>query len=63
MALTYNIKEDIRYQQGYAEGLKSYRIEMIKEMLLDSDFTIEQIMRYTKSSKEFVEEIAKQIKK
>ena len=62
MALTYDIKTDIRYQQGYEEGINNYRIGMIKEMLSD-DLSIKQIMKYTKSSQELVEKMKAQTKK
>jgi hypothetical protein len=58
MALTYNIEEDLRYKQGEMKRA----IESITEMLKDG-LAYEKIAKYAKVSKEFVEEIAKQIKK
>ncbi len=58
MALTYNIEEDLRYKQGELKRA----VESITEMLKDG-LAYEKIAKYAKVSKEFVEEIAKQIKK
>ncbi len=66
MALTYNIEDDVRYKQGEEKGeLKGElkrAVESIMEMLKDG-LAYEKIAKYAKVSKEFVEEIAKQIKK
>jgi len=62
MALTYNIEDDVRYKQGEEKGELKRAVESIMEMLKDG-LAYEKIAKYAKVSKEFVEEIAKQIKK
>ena len=62
MAITYNIKEDVRYQQGKEEG----EIERATRTVLNMirlNFPIEQIMEAAEVSKEFIQKVAKQIKK
>ncbi len=62
MALTYNIKEDIRYQQGKEEGKEENARETILAML-NGGFTIDDIFRYVKVSREFIEQVIKEFKK
>ncbi len=65
MALTYDIEKDLRYQQGEAKGEAKGEIkratETILEMLKDN-FPVEKIAKYAKVSKEYVEEIAKELR-
>ena len=58
MPIPYNLEEDIRYQQG--QPLKE--VEIISELLKDG-ISIQKVAKYAKASKEFVTEIAKQLKK
>lgn len=58
MALTYNIEEDIRFKQGKEENAKETILEMLK-----GGFTINDIVKYVKVSREFIEQIAKDFKK
>ena len=62
MALTYNIKEDVRYQQGKEEE----RLERATKTVLNMirlNFPIEQIMEVAEVSKEFIQKVAKEFKK
>lgn len=62
MALTYNIEDDVRFQQGEEKGEKKGMITAVKRMLA-ANFSIQQVVDVLKVSKEFVEAIAKSIKK
>lgn len=62
MALTYNIEEDLRYKQGQEIGKGKEKIKIIIN-LIKLNLPTEQIMQAAEVSKEFVEEISKQIKK
>jgi transcription antitermination factor NusG len=58
MALTYNIEEDLRYKQGKEENAKETILEMLK-----GGFTINDIVKYVKVPREFIEQIANKLKK
>jgi len=58
MPITYNIEEDIRYQQGQEKAKKTIIIELLKDRI-----SIEKVARYAEVSKEFVMEIAKKLEK
>ncbi len=62
MALTYNLEEDVRYQQGQTLGERLKEKEIIIELLKDG-ISIEKVAKYAKVSKESVTEIAKQLKR
>ncbi len=62
MALIYNIKEDIRYQEGEEKGEIKKTTKTVLNMLR-LNFSIEQIMEVAEVSKEFVEKIKAQTKK
>jgi predicted transposase/invertase (TIGR01784 family) len=65
MALTYNIEEDLRYKQGQESGKEIGKEETAKETILamlKGGFTINEIVKYVKVSREFIEQIAKQFK-
>ena len=62
MALTYNVKEDLRYQQGKEEGSIENSIKTVSNMLR-LNFTIEQIMEAVEVSKEFIQKVKKDFKK
>lgn len=53
MPFTYDLKKDIRFQQGLEQG----QIETIKEMLKDK-FSVEQIAKYVKVTTDFVKNVA-----
>jgi predicted transposase/invertase (TIGR01784 family) len=67
MALTYDLKEDLRYQQGISEGIKEGKketiIETIEKMLKDKILSYQKIAQYFDVSVEFVQEIANKMKK
>jgi len=58
MPITYNIEEDIRYQQG-----QQAREKQIIMKLLKTGVSVEKIAEYIEVSKEFVMEIAKKLEK
>ena len=53
MALTYNIKKDVRYQQGREEGREEVTLNLLKSGLL----TNEQIAEVTGSSLKQIQQI------
>jgi hypothetical protein len=53
MALTYDLENDIRFQQGVEKGIETKTIKAIKKMLSDN-FTNEQIAKYLEVTVEFV---------
>ncbi len=66
MALTYNIEEDVRFKQGKEIGKEIGKEENAKETILEmlkGGFTINEIVKYVKVPREFIEQIAKQFKK
>ena len=70
MALTYNIEEDIRFQQGQESGKEIGKEigkeENAKETILEmlkGGFTINDIIKYVKVPREFIEQVVKQLKK
>ena len=66
MALTYDIKNDIRYKEGKEEGKEEGREEGIAtaiENLLSSNFSQKQVAQYLKVPLEMVEKVAKSLNK
>jgi predicted transposase YdaD len=75
MALTYDLKEDLRYQQGISEGIikgksegikegkKETMIEVVEKMLRSNILSIYKIAFYLELPIEFVQEIANKMKK
>ncbi len=59
MPFTYDIKNDIRYQQGREEGIE----KSIENLLLKTDFTTEQVAEILNTSLSLVKKIAKKLKK
>lgn len=61
----FNIKEDIRYQQGVAqginEGIEQEKMVLVKNLLLKTDFSIEKIADIAEVSISFVMEIRKSL--
>jgi predicted transposase/invertase (TIGR01784 family) len=61
MAIRYNIKKDIRYQQGMEEGVEKGRSEnktaFVKNLLKENVFTIEKIAELANVSTAFVQQI------
>jgi hypothetical protein len=62
MALTYDLENDIRFQQGVEKGIETKTIKAIKKMLSDN-FTNEQIAKYLEVTVEFVKKVADSLKK
>ena len=70
MALTYDIKNDIRYKEGKEEGKEEGReegreegIATAIENLLSSNFSQKQVAQYLKVPLEMVEKVAKSLNK
>jgi hypothetical protein len=71
MGLTYNITEDFLYKQGVEKGIekgveKGQKVrekEFIAEMLKDGTLTMEKIAALAKVSLDYVQQIAREIKK
>jgi predicted transposase YdaD len=59
MAIVYDKKTDVFYQEGFEEAKK----ELIVEMLKDGTLTIEKIASLAKVSVEYVRQVAKELKK
>lgn len=56
------IEEDIRFRQGQESGKEETAKETILEML-KGGFIVNDIVKYVKVPREFIEQIAKQFKK
>ncbi|PIY08849.1 MAG: hypothetical protein COZ18_10160 [Flexibacter sp. CG_4_10_14_3_um_filter_32_15] len=61
MALTYDIKNDIRYKEGKLEGKEEILFLSTKNMLLN-DFSYEQIITVFNVPAEVVQKVAKSMK-
>ncbi len=59
MPFTYDIKNDIHYQQGREEGIE----KSIENLLLKTDFTVEKIADISNASLELVKKIAKELER
>ena len=59
--MTYEMKMREAHDDGIEEGKEENRVETALEMLNDS-MSIDKIVKYTKLSKERIEELASQIK-
>ncbi len=58
MALTYDIRSDIRFKQGKQETLTNATKRMLK-----ANFSHDQIMNILEVSSDFIKEVAKSMKK
>jgi hypothetical protein len=57
MALTYNLKTDIRYKQGREEGITS----IVKNLLLKGKMGLQEIAEAAEVSLDFVKSIKMQL--
>ncbi len=62
MALTYDIKNDIRYKEGKEEGITEGIAIAIKRMLV-ANFSHQQIITVLNVPAEFVQKVADSLKK
>ena len=63
MPITYDIKTDIRYQQGIEKGAKKKEEAMILSLLQSGLLSDEQIAEVANTSLENIQEIKKQLKR
>ncbi|MBD0254591.1 MAG: hypothetical protein ICV83_02630 [Cytophagales bacterium] len=63
MGLLYDITKDYLYQEGLTKGKEEEKREFIARLLEDKAFSIEKIARLAKVDVDYVEAIAKEIKK
>jgi len=62
MALTYDIKNDIRYKEGKLEGKEETLFFNTKNMLLNN-FSREQIKKALNVTDDYIKKVASSIKK
>ncbi|MEY4904327.1 MAG: hypothetical protein RLZZ292_2142 [Bacteroidota bacterium] len=63
MALTFDIREDVVYQQGYSDAEVKKDTATVTNMLLNSNLTIAQIANFSGTTEEFVKKIKKNLTK
>jgi predicted HTH domain antitoxin len=63
MGLLYDITKDYLYQEGLTKGIEKGKKELIISLLEDKAFSIEKIARLAKVSADYVEAIAKELRK
>ena len=63
MALTFDIREDVVYQQGYSDAEVKKDTATVTNMLLNSSLTIAQIANFSGTTEEFVRKVKKSLAK
>jgi hypothetical protein len=61
MALTYNIEKDIRYNQGLEKGIANEKYAFVKNLLLHTRHSDEEIGKLVNTTGEFVSNVKKSI--
>jgi hypothetical protein len=63
MALVYDLKTDLRYQQGREEATKEFQKEMITKLLKKAVLSVQEIAELVQAPIDYVKEIAKSLDK
>jgi hypothetical protein len=63
MALTFDIREDVVYQQGLSDATEKAKMEIVTNMLQNSDLSVAQIANFTNTTEDFVKKIKKSLSK
>jgi hypothetical protein len=63
MALTFDIREDVVYQQGYSDAEVKKDTATVTNMLLNSSLSIAQIANFSGTTEEFVKKVKKSLAK
>ncbi|MBO9572072.1 MAG: hypothetical protein J7497_07665 [Chitinophagaceae bacterium] len=61
MAITYNIKEDIRYQQGVIAATEENKENFTRSLLLNTAFSVSEISNLVEVSEDFVLKVKKDL--